>query len=61
MKSASDNLDYEKALILRDRIKALTNIQSKQNVEYANIKSADVIALVKNKNLIIKELEEKIH
>ncbi len=52
MKSASDNLDYEKALILRDRIKALTNIQSKQNVEYANIKSADVIALVKNKNLI---------
>ena len=52
MKFASDNLDYETALVLRDRIKALTNIQSKQNVEYADIKSADVIALVRNKSLV---------
>lgn len=52
MQEASDRQDYETALVLRDRIRALTTIQSKQNVEYAGIKSADVISLVREKGLV---------
>ncbi|MDD4556316.1 MAG: excinuclease ABC subunit UvrC [Alphaproteobacteria bacterium] len=52
MTLASESLDYEKALILRDRIKALTNIQQGQNLEYANINSADFIALVRKNDLV---------
>lgn len=52
MQEASNCEDYETALCLRDRIRALTTIQSRQNVEYAGIKSADVISLVREKNLV---------
>ncbi len=52
MQEASSREDYETALVLRDRIRALTAIQSKQNVEYAGIKSADVISLVRDKGLV---------
>ncbi len=52
MHRASEAQDYETALVLRDRIRALTQVQSKQNVEYAGIKSADVVALVRENNLI---------
>lgn len=51
MEQASKELNFEKALILRDRIRALSNIQSKQNVEYSAIKSADVIAVAIENNL----------
>ena len=56
MAVASANLDYEKALVLRDRIRALSNIQSKQKVEYSNIKSADVIAAAQENNLTAIEI-----
>ena len=52
MNQASERQDYETAIMLRDRIRALTNVQSKQNVEYADIKSADFISLVKEKNVV---------
>ena len=52
MHEASEQQDYETALVLRDRISALTTIQSKQNVEYAGIKSADVVALVRENNVV---------
>lgn len=52
MQEASSREDYETALVLRDRIRALTTIQSRQNVEYAGIKSADVISLVRDKGLV---------
>lgn len=52
MQEASARQDYETALVLRDRIRALTAVQSKQNVEYAGIKSADVVALVRENNLV---------
>ena len=52
MQEASSREDYEIALVLRDRIRALTTIQSRQNVEYAGIKSADVISLVRDKGLV---------
>ncbi len=47
MEKASKELDYEKAAILRDRIKALTQIQSSQKISSANLKEADVISIFK--------------
>ena len=44
MEKASDNLDFEKAGILRDRIKSLNIIQSSQRINEANLIEADVIA-----------------
>jgi len=47
MEKASDDLDYEKAAILRDRIKALTQIQSSQKINQTNLIEADVISIFK--------------
>ena len=44
MEKASEDLDFEKATILRDRIKALNIIQSSQRIKEANLIEADVIA-----------------
>jgi len=44
MEKASQELDFEKATILRDRIKSLNIIQSSQRVNEANLVEADVIA-----------------
>lgn len=45
MQQASDNCDFETAIVYRDRIKALTNVQQGRSVEYGNIRSADVAAI----------------
>ena len=47
MEKASNDLDYEKAAIIRDRIKALTQIQSSQKINQTNLKEADVISIFK--------------
>jgi excinuclease ABC subunit C len=47
MEEASEKLDFEKASILRDRIKALNIIQSSQKINEANLIDADVIAAYK--------------
>jgi len=47
MEEASEKLDFEKASILRDRIKALNIIQSSQKINEANLVDADVIAAYK--------------
>ena len=44
MEEASEELDFEKATILRDRIKSLNIIQSSQRINEANLIEADVIA-----------------
>jgi len=44
MQRASDQLDFEKATILRERIKSLNIIQSSQRINEANLVEADVIA-----------------
>ncbi len=44
METASDELNFEKAAILRDRIKSLNIIQSSQRINEANLIEADVIA-----------------
>jgi excinuclease ABC subunit C len=48
MQLASDNLDYETASILRDRLKAINLIQTKQYIDMPNLKDMDVIAVHKN-------------
>jgi len=45
MQQASDSENFEQAIILRDRIKALTGIQSHANLEYAGLKSVDIIGI----------------
>jgi excinuclease ABC subunit C len=45
MAAASDAMEFERAAALRDRIKALTNVQSSQGVNPRTTPEADVIAL----------------
>lgn len=52
MEAASQAQNYELALILRDRIRALSSVQSGANVEYADIVSVDAVAAVKYKNMV---------
>ena len=49
MKAASDAQDYEVAAQYRDRIKALTSIQARQDINLEGMSSADVMVLA-NKN-----------
>ena len=46
MQAASDALEFERAAKLRDRIQALTQIQSRQDINLIDIDEADVIAIV---------------
>ena len=45
MQQASDDLDFETAAIYRDRINALTRVQSQKALHGSNIGDADVIAI----------------
>ncbi|MCF8466598.1 MAG: excinuclease ABC subunit UvrC, partial [Sneathiella sp.] len=44
MQTASDALDFEQAAVLRDRLKAMAHIQSKQTINLPGIDEVDVIA-----------------
>ena len=52
MQIASENTDYEKAIVLRDRIRALNAIQVGSNVEYSDVKSADIIGFSTKNNMV---------
>jgi len=45
MQTAAEALDFESAALYRDRIRALTQIQSRQDINIAAIGDADVIAI----------------
>ena len=45
MARASDGMEFERAAALRDRIKALTQVQSAQGINPQGVREADVIAL----------------
>lgn len=47
MNDASQNMDFEKAALIRDRIKAISEIQSKQYIQIDNLSSIDFIAVAK--------------
>ena len=51
MQALSQNMEYEQAGILRDRIKAISGIQAKYNSNSAWLENVDVIALVRKNNL----------
>lgn len=46
MQAASDALEFERAAKLRDRIQALTQIQSRQDINLIDIDEADVVAAI---------------
>ena len=48
MEKDSEKMDFEKAAVLRDRIKALTQIQSSQNISSTNLDDADVISIAQD-------------
>lgn len=48
MWEASNNQDYERAAVLRDRIRLLSQIQAKNTFKTDNINDADLIAIYKN-------------
>ncbi len=45
MSEAAERLDFEKAAVLRDRLKAIAHIAAKQGINTAAVEDADVIAL----------------
>ncbi|MFT7494466.1 MAG: excinuclease ABC subunit C, partial [Alteromonas macleodii] len=45
MQQASDGMEFERAAALRDRIKALTHVQTSQGINPRSVNEADVIAL----------------
>lgn len=45
MNNAAERLDFEKAVVLRDRLKAIAHIAAKQGINTAAVEDADVIAL----------------
>ena len=50
MLKASLNEDFETAILLREKIKALTGIQANRSLEYIGMTSVDIIAMAKNNN-----------
>lgn len=51
MEAYSNNMDYEQAAIYRDRIAALTQIQSHQLINVDGLEQADIIALNMQQNI----------
>lgn len=56
MAVASENLNFEEAALLRDRIKALSNISGSGNVLWGKLQSVDVIALYRKQDLVCIEV-----
>ncbi len=48
--------NFEEAIILRERIKALTTVQRHSNLEYAGLKSVDVIGIAEKDNWFCIEI-----
>lgn len=48
MEEASNNLEFEKAAYIRDRIKILTSMQAKNSISDIGVGDADIIAIYKN-------------
>ncbi len=56
MIKASENLQFEEALVLRERIKALSAVQEGKTLSYADLKSVDLIALYRENSLAAIEV-----
>jgi len=53
MNEAADKLDFENAAFLRDRIKAISEIQSKQYIQIDDLNSKDFLAIAKDLDNIV--------
>jgi excinuclease ABC subunit C len=51
MSALSASLEYEQAALMRDRIKALNQIQERQTIHSADLTHADILALIERKGL----------
>ncbi len=56
MIEASENLDFEEALVLRDKLKALSAVTMGEALAYGGLKSVDVIGLYRLQNLAAVEV-----
>jgi excinuclease ABC subunit C len=56
MDAESKKFNYEKAAVIRDRIKALTQIQSSQQVNKSNFNNADLIVAFQKNNITCIEV-----
>ncbi len=56
MSIASQNQEYELAAVYRDKIKALTSIQTSTSPEYSKIPSADVVACAQDADQVCVEV-----
>jgi excinuclease ABC subunit C len=52
MKQASEKMDYEKAALYRDRIRALSSVQSAQTINVSHLKDADIFAVTSDNSLV---------
>ena len=50
MQAYSEQMEFEKAAVMRDRIKALTQVQQEQGMHAAGLDDADILALYQNEN-----------
>lgn len=50
MLAAGESLNFEEAIILRDKLKALSSVFGGANVPWSNLKSVDVVALYRKAN-----------
>lgn len=57
MQAASDNMDFERAALYRDRIRALTHIQARQLINFADIEEADVIGVFYDESLDLYSIQ----
>ena len=58
MQTASDAMEFERAAALRDRIRALTQVQGAQGINPRNVSEADVIARLRLPVLATLSTEE---
>lgn len=56
MQEASEAQDYERAAIIRDHIKAVTQVQSEGALRAAGLTDADVIAMARSGNRIVMQV-----
>ncbi len=52
MQNLSENQEYEKATIIRDQIRSLNMIQTKQNININDLDSADIITIATNNGML---------
>ena len=58
MKESSENYDYEKAAVFRDRLNSLTSLINKQSVSDSKIKDTDIVGFALNEyGICIRKLE----